>query len=265
MWYYLVRIKSSDFVRGPLSTNEILIKIAGGEIVENTFVRFGSRSQWRKASDFSELRPYLLLENVPQKRKKTQSANYVIPIVIISIIIFLIILRHNHPSRNILPLENIPLENIDIPQSSVDVIHKPLFSATKEGIIKETNKARSNMGLPPLIENELLNQIAENRITDMFQNQYFSHVSPTGNEYTTIALHLGYPFKRISENLAYMTIYSTDQKFVNLWMQSPGHRRNILDNEVREIGVAVRKGYLKGNDTWIGVQIFGLQSPPIYY
>jgi uncharacterized protein YkwD len=182
-----------------------------------------------------------------------------IPIVFL-FIIFFIILGQNHP------FNSFPLENIGFQLSSAYASQRPLLlGSTKEGIIRETNKARHHNGLPSLIENDLLNQLAAERINDMFQNQYFGHVSPSGDKYTKIALRLGYPYKRISENIAYMTLYSTDQKFVNMWMQSPGHRRNILDSDVKEIGVAVRKGYLKGNDTWVSVQIFGLQSPPECY
>jgi hypothetical protein len=46
-------------------------------------------------------------------------------------------------------------------------------------------------------------------------------------------------------------------------MQSPGHRENIMNEEVRDIGVAVRKGFIKGQEQWIAVQVFGLLSLPV--
>lgn len=55
----------------------------------------------------------------------------------------------------------------------------------------------------------------------------------------------------------------TDVEFLAGWMQSPGHRRNILNPDIRDIGVATRKGYFKYGNTWISVQIFGLISPEV--
>jgi len=43
----------------------------------------------------------------------------------------------------------------------------------------------------------------------------------------------------------------------------PGHRKNILSDSCSEIGVAATKGWLKGEEVWVAVQIFGEQSPPV--
>jgi len=256
MWYYLVRIKGCDFVRGPFSTQEILDKIYWGDVVENTLVRFGSRSQWREATEFSDLEQYFN-DKISKKRTRKYVKNS-LSIFIIFFIVSFLVFRYNHTQSN-----NLHNEDVGGSELRVESIREPIvFSATKEGIIRETNKARINVGLYSLVENDLLNQIADERISDMFKNQYFGHESPSGKGYSELAIRYGYPFKRLSENIASMTLYSSDQKFLNLWMQSPGHRSNILDTEVREIGVAVKKGYLNGNDTWVSVQVFGLQSEP---
>ena len=96
----------------------------------------------------------------------------------------------------------------------------------------------------------------------MLQNQYFAHVSPTGRQATDVAQSVGYPYKRIAENIE-SGLFLTNRKIVDGWMQSPGHRKNILSAEVEEIGVAVIKGKMNGEETHIAVQIFGLQSPPV--
>lgn len=57
--------------------------------------------------------------------------------------------------------------------------------------------------------------------------------------------------------------FLTNQKIVNGWMQSPGHRKNLLSGKFEEIGVAVVKGRLEGDETWIAVQVFGRQSPAV--
>jgi uncharacterized protein YkwD len=148
---------------------------------------------------------------------------------------------------------------IDIPRTLVPT-QKGL---TKEGIIALTNKARSeNGGLPPLSENAQLNAIASARLKDMFDRQYFGHVAPNGEAVTDVAHKVGYPYRVLSENIA-SGMFGSDEKIVEGWMQSPGHRKNILLANIAEIGVAVGKGKLDGRDTWIGVQVFGAQSPSL--
>jgi uncharacterized protein YkwD len=133
---------------------------------------------------------------------------------------------------------------------------------SKGAIIAHTNNARAQNGLPPLTENPLLNSIAEARVRDMLEKQYLAHVSPTGQQASDIAQSIGYRYKVIAENIGSGDFYS-NQKVVDGWMQSPGHRNNILSTEVQEIGVAVLKGKMKGVETYVSVQIFGLQSLPV--
>jgi uncharacterized protein YkwD len=133
---------------------------------------------------------------------------------------------------------------------------------TKDAVIILTNNARTANGLLPLTENQMLNSIAESRARDMLEKQYFAHVSPTGQQASDIAQSVGYRYKIIAENIGSGDFY-TNQKIVDGWMQSPGHRQNILSTEVREIGAAVVKGKMKGTETFVTVQIFGLQSLPV--
>jgi len=130
---------------------------------------------------------------------------------------------------------------------------------TKDAIINLTNNARATEGLTILEENPLLDTIAEARARDILDKQYFGHVSPTGEQASHIALKIGYKYKFIAENLA-SGVFFTNSKIVDCWMQSPGHRKNILSSQMREIGVSVIKGKLNGTETWVSVQIFGLRS-----
>ena len=52
--------------------------------------------------------------------------------------------------------------------------------------------------------------------------------------------------------------FSSEKDVIQNWMNSPGHRANILNNRYSEIGVAIIKGKYKGQSVWIGVQEFGL-------
>jgi len=96
----------------------------------------------------------------------------------------------------------------------------------------------------------------------MLEKQYFAHISPTGQQASDLAREFGYAYKIIAENIGSGHFY-TNQKIVDGWMQSPGHRENILSSDVRDMGAAVIRGNMKGKETYVAVQIFGLQSPPV--
>ena len=113
-----------------------------------------------------------------------------------------------------------------------------------------------------LIESPLLNAIAESKARDMLEKQYFDHVSPAGEQVSDMAQKIGYRYRIISENIG-MGNFLTNQKVIDGWMQSPGHRKNILSSEVEEMGAAIVKGNINGRKAWISVQIFGLQSKPV--
>lgn len=126
------------------------------------------------------------------------------------------------------------------------------------GTIAETNKARAqNGGLPPLVHNETLDRDAQIKLDDMFAKQYFEHVSPTGVGPATLAKRVGYEYVIVGENLA-LGDFGGDAKLVDAWMNSPGHRANILNTHYQEIGVAVGKGMYAGRMTWLAVQSFGM-------
>lgn len=128
---------------------------------------------------------------------------------------------------------------------------------TRDGTILWTNSARRiNGNLPPLAENSELDAVAEIRLKDMFANQYFAHISPTGDGAEKVADRAGYAYVALGENIA-LGNFKDDDDLVTAWMMSPGHRANILNIHYQEIGVAVGPGMFEGEHTWIGVQIFG--------
>ncbi len=127
---------------------------------------------------------------------------------------------------------------------------------TKEGVIKWTNFQREKNGLSPLKENPLLDQSANLKLKDMIDKQYFDHVSPDGIELKDLMEKVGYEFILIGENLA-MGNFKDDQDLVLAWMESPGHRENILNERYQEIGVAVGQGIFEGKKVWFAVQHFG--------
>jgi uncharacterized protein YkwD/uncharacterized protein YukE len=131
------------------------------------------------------------------------------------------------------------------------------YTLTRAGVITATNAARhTNGGLSALSENATLNDIASLRLDDMFAKQYFAHVSPSSSSAETVAAAVGYDYIALGENLA-LGDFVGDQGVVTAWMNSPGHRANILNTHYSQIGVAVGEGAFQGSDVWIAVQIFG--------
>jgi len=128
---------------------------------------------------------------------------------------------------------------------------------TVEGIISFSNTHRTINGLQPLSENPLLNESALAKARDMFEKQYFAHDSPEGIGVSDLAESAGYEFITIGENLA-LGNFLNDEALVQAWMDSPGHRTNILNSRYTEIGVGVLKDSYQGRMTWIAVQHFGM-------
>jgi len=128
----------------------------------------------------------------------------------------------------------------------------------KSQIISETNLERLKNGdLPALKENAKLAESASAKAQDMFKNQYFEHISPSGVDPGKLVQSYGYDYIVEGENLI-LGNFSSEKEVVDNWMNSPGHRAHILNNRYTEIGVAVVKGTYKGESVWIGVQEFGL-------
>ncbi len=144
-----------------------------------------------------------------------------------------------------------------VPGITPPPLREPLRSDT---IFHLTNKIRIENGLHELTGNQILNTISDKRARDMFTRQYFAHVSPTGEQPSDVAQKSGYKYKIVAENIA-TGYFCTNQDVIDGWMQSPGHRKNVLSNDVTELGTAIVKGRLNGRDTWIAVQTFGLPLP----
>jgi uncharacterized protein YkwD len=124
-------------------------------------------------------------------------------------------------------------------------------------IIYWTNIARSdNGGLPALNENSILDKIAKIRTDDMFAKQYFDHYSPTGDNVSLEANANGYSYITIGENIA-LGNFGSSRDLVTAWMNSPGHRANILNTSYMDIGVAAEQGEYQGSEVWISSEVFG--------
>jgi len=128
-------------------------------------------------------------------------------------------------------------------------------SLSSEEIIRQTNLKRAENGLPPLQESAKLNSSAQLKAQDMLKNQYFEHESPSGEQVADLAGEVKYEFIILGENLA-MGGFRSEQALVQAWMDSPGHRENILNPQYREIGVSAINGEYNGKNVWMAVQHF---------
>jgi len=131
-----------------------------------------------------------------------------------------------------------------------------LFADISRQILFElTNKARQEVGVPPLKESPKLNQAAFLKAQDMLEKDYFAHTSPEGITPWEWFKKAGYFFKAAGENLAIG--FFDSEELLQAWLNSKSHRENILNPNFKEIGLAVVKGEYQGFETFVVVQLFG--------
>lgn len=112
-------------------------------------------------------------------------------------------------------------------------------------ILKLVNRERVNRGLNPMKLNSKLNKLAKIKSDDMYKNRYFSHNSPVhGTPFDLMKKHK-VDYMTAGENIA--KGQNTPEYVMKSWMNSPGHRKNILNPRFEEMGVS-RDEY--GNNIW---------------
>jgi uncharacterized protein YkwD len=108
------------------------------------------------------------------------------------------------------------------------------------------NAERRERGLKPLRQNGRLAVAGKRHVRDMVGARYFAHDSRAGRRFSTRIMRTGYTHNRralLGENLAWGTgSFASPRSIVRGWMDSPGHRANILQPNFREIGIAVVSG-----------------------
>ncbi|MDR0270696.1 CAP domain-containing protein [Paenibacillus sp.] len=108
-------------------------------------------------------------------------------------------------------------------------------------VIKLVNQERANAGLKPLTENAKLSNMAMDKAKDMSNNHYFDHNSPTYGSPFDMMKQYGISYSYAGENIAQGQ--RTPSDVMNAWMNSQGHRANILSANFTTIGVAYYNGY----------------------
>jgi uncharacterized protein YkwD len=128
-------------------------------------------------------------------------------------------------------------------------------SVNVSDLLTDTNKAREDQSLPDLTLNDQLDKAAFLKAKDMFANNYWAHVSPSGVTPWKWLGDVGYNYDVAGENLA--KNYPTGQATVDAWMASPTHRANILNPKYQDVGFAAVEGMLDGRDTTLVVAFYG--------
>ena len=111
-------------------------------------------------------------------------------------------------------------------------------------VIRLVNDIRVQNGLKPLTANWELSRVARFKSEDMAANRYFDHTSPTYGTPFQMIRAFGLSYRAAGENIAYGQ--RTPAAVVNAWMNSSGHRANILSPSYTQIGV----GYCAGGNYW---------------
>ncbi|WP_454191760.1 CAP domain-containing protein [Paenibacillus sp. Marseille-Q7038] len=121
-------------------------------------------------------------------------------------------------------------------QSSSSVV-----SAYAKEVVSLVNKERAKAGLKPLVIHTNLTKMAVAKAQDMNDNNYFSHTSPTYGSPFDMMKKFGITYKYAGENIA--KGQKTPAEVVKAWMNSPGHKANIMNENFTLIGVGYVNGY----------------------
>lgn len=131
-----------------------------------------------------------------------------------------------------------PGESLNIPQLDQGVL------SFESEVVRLVNAIRRESGLGELSLNWELSRVARYKSQDMADNFYFSHTSPIYGSPFQMIQAFGLTYRTAGENIAYG--YPTPQAVVNSWMNSEGHRKNILNPSFTQIGV----GYVSQGNHW---------------
>jgi uncharacterized protein YkwD len=146
-----------------------------------------------------------------------------------------------------LPTEETPAEPID-PYEGLDATQKKYV----DEVVALVNQAREKEGLQPLTLDPLLRKGAQVRAAECVKS--FSHTRPNGSSYKTAISEAGVVSNYTGENVA--CGHSSAQQVVKAWLNSPGHRDNILNSNFTKIGVGIEKNVGNGYRGYSWSQLF---------
>jgi uncharacterized protein YkwD len=130
----------------------------------------------------------------------------------------------------------------------------PEFKRAEQLVLDVINEIREDRGLDPMQMNKTLRRVARNHSQEMANLSYFSHTNPDGKSPFERMEAAGVNCRAGAENIAkthwdkriidgprITTVEKLAESLVNQWMNSPGHRRNILDGDFDKSGIGIVK------------------------
>ena len=131
-----------------------------------------------------------------------------------------------------------PGQTLNIPTTDDTVLYD------EKEVVRLVNEARAKQGLQPLTYNWELSRVARYKSRDMKDHRYFSHTSPVYGTPFEMMKNFGITYRTAGENIA--RGQKTPKAVVDAWMNSSGHRANILNPSFTQIGV----GYVADGNYW---------------
>ncbi|WP_404441970.1 CAP domain-containing protein [Sutcliffiella horikoshii] len=139
------------------------------------------------------------------------------------------------------PQQQAPQQNAEKPATEQTA---GAVSEFEKKVVELTNAEREKQGLAPLELDEELSKVAKDKSKDMQQNNYFSHNSPTHGSPFDMMKKYGIQYNTAGENIAQGQ--QSPEEVVNAWMNSEGHRANIMNENFTHIGV----GHVEEGNYW---------------
>lgn len=146
-------------------------------------------------------------------------------------------------SQNKQPQTPSDMENKDTTPQDQNQMHN-----MKKQVVNLVNQERQQRGLKPYQHNNKLANVAQTKAEDMRDNNYFSHQSPTYGSPFEMMKEFDIQYSAAGENIA--RGQRTAEEVMNSWMNSPGHRKNILSKKYTHIGVGLAETS-QGTTYWV--------------
>ncbi len=140
----------------------------------------------------------------------------------------------------------------------------------EQALLKEINATRAAYGLSQFSLSPALQSAARAHSAAMLERGFFDHRSPDGTSMADrVRKHYrtaGYARWSVGENLLAAPYEIDAREAVRLWLESPGHRRNLLARKFRQVGIAADRsltapGYFHGQEAVVITLDFGMRSP----
>jgi uncharacterized YkwD family protein len=131
------------------------------------------------------------------------------------------------------------------PQNDQSTQTSTNMSEFQQKVVELVNQERAKVGLKPVVAKTDLTKVAQVKAEDMATNKYFSHTSPTYGSPFDMMKQFGINYSYAGENIAMG--YRTPESVMQGWMNSEGHKKNILNPNFTEIGV----GFTSNGYYWV--------------